>query len=84
MKWISVKDKLPDKEGLYLCFDGDDNYYLGDYMLCGEYYQMDDEGNNRKILENNIFMTGDDSGDYKIEVTHWMELPEPPKDNRDD
>lgn len=35
-KWISVKDKLPEKEGEYIAFDGE--------SVFGAYYEIDTSG----------------------------------------
>lgn len=79
-EWISVKDRLPDKEGIYLCF----------YRYCGcdifrilsfafnleEVDEFDFKGQNRSGWYNR----DSEWGYYEMsEVTHWMPLPEPPK-----
>ena len=53
-KWISVKDRLPETEDVFLCWSRD----LSDMMFC---YTSDFE---------------------KMEVTHWMSLPQPPKEDK--
>jgi hypothetical protein len=70
-KWISVEDRLPDKNDDVLCSRGNhigalmDVYtYVGDYKWCDTYgYRISTE----------------DEG-----ITHWMPLPEPPKENCND
>jgi len=64
MEWIKVKDKLPD--------DGDKVII---YSPCGI---------ETKYFESNIFYDGETCmycpiGEVK-NVTHWMPLPEVPKD----
>lgn len=58
-RWISVKDRLPEEDGLYnvYCKDGsmahawfEDKWFI-DHCECGDGY-----------------------------VTHWMPIPEPPKE----
>lgn len=62
MKWISVKDMLPEKPGFYLvCVDNE--------VFSAEY--------NPK--RKRCSWTDDYEGYCDFTVTHWMELPEPPK-----
>lgn len=63
-EWISVKDRLPDKQGNYLTYDmryRDIEIYY--YMGCGEW---DHHRNGITDAEGHGF-------------THWMPLPQPPK-----
>lgn len=70
-KWISVKDRLPEKDGHYLC-----NYHFGEYPKMTftqvlDYYATDIVPHFQHTL-----------GDGSMKVTHWMEipkLPQPPK-----
>ena len=63
-KWISVKDRLPDKHDRYLCnvkaFSFPDLCYFA-------ILKYDDGG----FIEGKI---------YTDDVTHWMPLPKPPKE----
>ena len=73
-QWISVKDRLPDEEVLAANFapgtHGYKEYIIG-YVEAVKCYDLDWEKdkcvaqNDFEILEN---------------VTHWMPLPEPPKE----
>ena len=89
MKWISVKDKLPDKKGEYLCyieaFEDSINYD-------GWYYYIDIVIFDKKIInteysDNRIVHLLSEEKDFAInrigyesqKVTHWMPLPKPPK-----
>jgi hypothetical protein len=56
-EWISVKDRLPDNHGYYLC------HYIFDTKRC--YHDF--------WFTGSVFSTVD-------EITHWMPLPNPPKD----
>lgn len=70
-EWISVKDRLPEKDGHYLC-----NYHFGEYPKMTftqvlDYYATDIVPHFQHTLS-----------DGYMKVTHWMEipqLPEPPK-----
>lgn len=70
MEWISVKDRLPDKA--CYCFVYDDlpraEYYAKYNKKDGFYYFENEEGDYVPYKETNA------------KVTHWMPLPEPPKD----
>jgi hypothetical protein len=61
-KWISVKDRLPEKcEPVLVCFD-----FMG-----GKAVKASDRYGKNGLLWSGIPCGG--------KVTHWMELPEPPK-----
>lgn len=81
MEWISVKDKLPE---VHPATDGD--YWASDFVLvyfgdgvlnkiCVANYEVDGED---KCLWVSFSDTG--TGDMAYDVTHWMPLPEPPKE----
>lgn len=80
MEWISVKDKLPDKDGSYLvCVKS--LFYYGRCMSIVNYtlnYQYDDF--NRDLIGRAIWYQYDSEyGDFeRDDVTHWMPLPELP------
>lgn len=80
-EWISVKDRLPKKNGDYLCYDGN---YIRLLSFAKSLYSVD------KYTFTNEHRSG--FYDYDIEwgycewdeVTHWMPLPKPPKEGADD
>lgn len=77
--WISVHDKMPDFgiEILMLIPTGLSFVCAG--FIC-ERHLEDDEGEISAICLCDQY--GDDIG-YSIEcLTHWMPLPEPPKDGQ--
>lgn len=61
--WISVKDRLPERNGIYLAYDGE-------YISTVEYEK------GRHDSE----WTDDYEGYLDLLVTHWMPLPEAPKE----
>ena len=80
-QWISVKDRLPDKDGNYLC-----------YLECGDICQS--VFDSTIASEGEEFPFGEWVGVYNSDtlgftdsyweeydaITNWMPLPEPPKD----
>ena len=71
--WISVKDRLPDEEDYRSCHENWDGCVIwtnGSDIGLGWYYTS--TGNWADIYDCGI----DD-------VTHWMPLPEPPKEDND-
>jgi hypothetical protein len=73
MKWISVKERLPENPQNVLC-------WLGDVVLMGTYYADIINTNERWAF---FFSdNGRQRDDYwQSLLTHWMPLPEPPNDN---
>lgn len=63
MKWISVKDRLPE-----------DNGYLQKFIVC----RSKPSATSGKVLIETEYFTDKFSG--KSNITHWMPLPEPPKE----
>lgn len=68
--WISVEDKLPDKSQKVLAF----------YKALGEKNRI----HNDLIATNWRKSNGDFIPTAGYEVTHWMPLPEPPKEDKDE
>lgn len=62
MKWISIKDKLPEKDSLVLITDGE-------RVTIAEWYQEQGWGLAREDKAIGIFADT---------ITHWMPLPAPP------
>ena len=72
-RWISVEDRLPKEEGLVLVIANGkpmNNITLVDAYELGEYT---DEG----------WIIDAWPGWEDAQVTHWMPLPEPPKEDND-
>ena len=76
VQWISVEERLPDKEGKYLVtvYDGitpDVLYFYKRYPYCNSGIRTD----------RPVWCGYDDYGDFEVKsVTHWMPLPEPPEE----
>lgn len=70
MEWISVKDRLPNVDGEYLiCVD----------VLGGSVYAAIFHPACRAHLPGESGWYGK-FGEIKNKVTHWMPLPEPPRE----
>lgn len=65
MKWISVKDELPVDDQTVLI-----THTKIDKMIHTAYYEE----------ETDSFFSLNSFHALPIEITHWMELPKPPKD----
>ena len=66
MNWINVKDRLPDKKDDVLVWSIDDGW-----ITTAMYIPKEILGEGRFYC----VYTGD-----KLEVSHWMPLPEPPEE----
>ena len=66
-QWISVKDRLPEKEGEYLAFG----------------YSASDAARWIVVMydpRDECWYELSSDWDWTDDVTHWQELPEPPKE----
>ena len=74
MKWIPVNEKLPDCDDkwgiskIVLCLDARGRVGFGIYQ------------NGEKQLYHAGWFTGGGVGEDSVTVTHWMPLPELPKE----
>jgi len=66
--WISVKDRLPENDDNYLILFEYGRYRFNERVIVGFY-------------SNNKWCVSGHSNNLDT-VTHWMPLPEPPKDNQ--
>ena len=82
MDWISVKERLPEKRGHYLVCTSV-NYWHGGCMDTNS----DDgttegyAGTTMSVLDCYIDSTNDWNRVCNSHVTHWMPMPEPPKED---
>jgi len=70
MEWISVEDRLPESQNIYLAsWD-----YDGHKGIVGEAYH---DGSNKWVFP--FYANEKDVMTVMPNVTHWQPLPEPPK-----
>ena len=67
MEWISVEDRLPEKDGEYLVFAND---IVSSFMVV----------RHLKTHRRKRWIDDDGFSDWPPIVTHWQYLPPPPKD----
>lgn len=70
-EWVSVKDKLPDKVGMYLVY-GKTNLVRIKWFCARNIRSKDKDDHKLRFISGS-------GTDCKI-TTHWMPLPEPPKE----
>ena len=68
-EWISVKDRLPEKNGSYLC------YYMRSKIRDKENWEV-----KQLYWEHNVWLLSCYLLTVVNTVTHWTPLPEPPKE----
>ena len=70
-RWISVEDRLPEKDGEYLFYG--DQYFVPDH---------NGDPDNYKRIKSGYWIVNQSLPDYigNMIFTHWMPLPEPPKE----
>ena len=75
MKWVSIKDSvpkyLPGKEQLFIV-SGIDEDFNKRYVYWAQAYAYGDTDDRERIFSV--------PGWSKMNVTHWMQLPEPPEE----
>lgn len=81
-EWISTKDKLPNKNGKYLCVPYD---YLQKISNRVEMYRFSKNLNNIDKfdfpeIKQGFFDYDRDYGFYEVEVAYWFPIPEIPKE----
>ena len=80
-EWISVKDRLPRKNGKYLCYC--EANYIKILYFARNLHSVDkfDFPHERR---SGFYDYSGEYGYYEWGgVTHWMPLPEPPKEGAD-
>lgn len=68
-EWISVEDRLPSDQEKYMVYTKQGSTWTGNYNL--------------PIKENDWILHGwtTSYGIHPFDVTHWAQLPQPPKDS---
>ena len=80
MKWISVKDRLPETDGWYIVWHGKDEFpHAAEHHFCVRYqcWNCFDSFDEAKANECRTHACN-------TMVTHWMPMPEAPKEDADD
>ena len=78
MQWISVKDRMPEHNGKYLTFSNQGGMDATDFAL--NLYKVDQYDFEDKKRAG-WYELDNEYGYFEIhDVTHWMPLPEPPKE----
>ena len=79
-EWISVKDRLPKKNGKYLCYN---ICLIGGIGIFSFAKNLKKVGINDFMFRKSGWYAYDsECGFYEVSnVTHWMPLPEPPKED---
>lgn len=75
MEWISVKDKIPKESDIFTC-----KRESGDTLKC--YFHKDQMVWMTNYCKSHrlSYWQCKASKEWLYDVTHWMSLPEPPKD----
>lgn len=80
--WISVKDRLPARNGRYLCLIESRFYML---LSFAKRLERVDEYNFENLDRPGFFEYDNEYGHYEINsVTHWMLLPKRPMEDKDE
>lgn len=88
-EWISVKDRLPEKEGYYLLHIHNISENKNGRLRTGYFYKSKSDNwfriypmNWKEVYHSsNEYIQYDLEGD-QTKVTYWMPLPEPPKESK--
>ena len=80
-RWIPVTERLPEKDGLYLCF----SQYCGSGWRSVRSFAKDGRKKDEYDFQRrwkNVWYDYDSEYGYCVidSITHWMPLPEPPKE----
>lgn len=75
-KWISVEDELPEDHRMVLCYTPVDGYICVGFCLTYDW-------GSKKLTKWNIVTAMRSTKTLTKKVTHWMEIPVPPKEEKD-
>ena len=83
MEWISVKDRLPDRDGEYLCVSLDVFFgkkFIEVHNFTKNLYKVDKYDFKDEKGKSGFYGYDREYGYFQIgNVTHWMPLPKLPK-----
>lgn len=82
-EWISVKDRMPDDRQKVLAFLNHKPYKVTTTRLCRYAKRLEDvdEFDLGGYLHGGFYDSDSEYGYFEVlDVTHWMPLPEPPKE----
>lgn len=77
MEWIKLTDKEPEFEKQILVCDES----LKDSVCICRLTEIKSSKSKNRYLKSYVFMHSTTYDENYSEVTHWMPLPEPPKNN---
>ena len=81
-KWIPVTERLPDKDGTYMCFNRGAYGKWAQAVRFTKDARKFDEYAFKNQWKNQWLMYDSEYGYYAVgSITHWMPLPEPPKED---
>ena len=76
-EWISVKERVPERKGEYFVYSTFAGYGYRRIAFFSPCY----DGYEEYMQGKRVWYACDrEYGDCEIHVTHWMPLPEPPKE----
>ena len=82
-QWTSVKDRLPETNGKYLCAEYSKTFkkqYLNVSRFARDLYKVDKHDFCDEKGKSGFYGYSSEWGYFKeSDITHWMPLPEPPK-----
>lgn len=82
-QWISVKDRLPETNGKYLCANYSktfNRYFIEVLSFAKNLHKVDEFDFKEEKGKSGFYMYDSEWGySHFRSVTHWMPLPEPPK-----
>lgn len=80
-KWIPVTERLPEEDGKYLVFEQGNGRTVTSVLKFAKDARKVDRYDFKGRWKNAWYEYDSEWGYYTVNsVTHWMPLPEPPKD----